>query len=99
MHPIQMDFVFVNLTRIINRNARFSVHPMQASIGTLTLVYDVNMGQYRPLGAEMQQMEISGHFRLDSDEDKIREEDNLAKLNVEVGVNGHGLRSEVNGSV
>ncbi|TXG58979.1 hypothetical protein EZV62_016808 [Acer yangbiense] len=87
--------------------------------GTLTLVYDVNMGlsalsrqetcktlkhdrkiwsqecldisrQYRPLGAEMQQMEISGHFTLDSDEDKIREEDNLARLNVEVGVNGHG---------
>ncbi|KAK3227518.1 hypothetical protein Dsin_007380 [Dipteronia sinensis] len=52
---------------------------------------------YRPLGAEMQQMEISGHFTLDSDEDDIREEDNLAKMNVEVGVNGHGSH-EVNGS-
>ncbi|KAL5746436.1 hypothetical protein ACOSP7_027582 [Xanthoceras sorbifolium] len=36
------------------------------------------------------QMEISGHFTLDIDEDEIREVDNLAKLNVEVGVNGHG---------
>ncbi|KAI9154010.1 hypothetical protein LWI28_019801 [Acer negundo] len=54
---------------------------------------------YRPLGAEMQQMETLGHFTLDSDdEDEIREEDNLAEMNVEVGVNGHGSH-EVNGSV
>ncbi|KAL5742358.1 hypothetical protein ACOSP7_029090 [Xanthoceras sorbifolium] len=52
--------------------------------------YRGDFTHYTPLGAEMQQMEISGHFTLDSDEDEFREEDNLAKLNVEVGVNGHG---------
>uniref|UniRef100_A0A2P2NZF9 Transmembrane protein n=1 Tax=Rhizophora mucronata TaxID=61149 RepID=A0A2P2NZF9_RHIMU len=36
----------------------------------------VNFRQYKPLGAEMQQVETNGHFTLDSDEDDIREEEN-----------------------
>ncbi|XP_031280141.1 uncharacterized protein LOC116138566 [Pistacia vera] len=50
--------------------------------------------KYRPLGAEMQPMEIVSNFTLDSDEDEIIEEENIAKPKVEVGVkgleNGHG---------
>ncbi|XP_044468896.1 uncharacterized protein LOC123198281 [Mangifera indica] len=44
--------------------------------------------KYRPLGAEMQPMEVVSNFTLDSDEDDIREEENVAKPKVEVGVNG-----------
>ncbi|XP_002516040.2 uncharacterized protein LOC8274492 [Ricinus communis] len=49
--------------------------------------------RYKPLGAEMQQMEINGHFTLDSDEDEIQEEENVTEeksTRVEVGVNGYG---------
>ncbi|KAJ4826438.1 hypothetical protein Tsubulata_013631 [Turnera subulata] len=51
--------------------------------------------RYKPLGAEMQQMENHGRFTLDSDEeDEIKEEEEEAvrKVNggvVEMGVNGH----------
>ncbi|XP_050233041.1 uncharacterized protein LOC126681537 [Mercurialis annua] len=48
--------------------------------------------RYRPLGAEMLQMENNGHFSLDSDEDEIREEENGSKeklARVENGVNGY----------
>ncbi|XP_022774448.1 transmembrane protein 45B [Durio zibethinus] len=52
---------------------------------------------YRPLGAEMQQMDNNvGNFTLDSDDDLddgINEEDGLGKEDaaiVELGVNGHG---------
>lgn len=52
----------------------------------------INFMQYKPLGAEMQQLENNGHFTLDSDEDEIREEENVAKeklATVEMGVNGY----------
>lgn len=53
--------------------------------------------RYRPLGAEMQQMDNNvGNFTLDSDDDlddEIKEEDDLGKEKaaiVELGVNGQG---------
>ncbi|XP_021911718.1 uncharacterized protein LOC110825560 [Carica papaya] len=52
-----------------------------------------DFSRYRPLGAEMRQMENMGNFTLDSDEDDgIRDEDNAAKEGaiVETGVNGFG---------
>ncbi|KAF2323404.1 hypothetical protein GH714_035319 [Hevea brasiliensis] len=53
---------------------------------------DGNFMQYKPLRTEMQQMENNGHFTLDSDEDEIREGENVAKERlaiVEMGVNGY----------
>ncbi|KAL9427453.1 hypothetical protein AB3S75_029609 [Citrus x aurantiifolia] len=49
--------------------------------------------QYKPLGAEMQPIEIVSNFTLDSDEDEIKEEDNMAKPKVEVSINGNGYGS------
>lgn len=49
--------------------------------------------RYRPLGSEMQPIEIVSNFTLDSDEDEIKEEDNVAKPKVEVSVNGNGYGS------
>lgn len=62
-----------------------------------------DFSRYRPLGAEMRQMENMGNFTLDSDEDDgIRDEDNVAKEGaiVETGVNGFGSHKwgKANGS-
>ncbi|XP_057983500.1 uncharacterized protein LOC131168225 [Malania oleifera] len=51
--------------------------------------------QYRPLGAEMQQMDHQSQFTLDSDDDEIREEASVVKqkeavIVSEVVVNGYG---------
>ncbi|KAG6773927.1 hypothetical protein POTOM_021271 [Populus tomentosa] len=46
---------------------------------------------YKPLGAEMQQMENHGLFTLDSDDDEIREEEDVTmKKGAVVAVNGFG---------
>ncbi|KAJ4707578.1 Transmembrane protein like [Melia azedarach] len=49
-----------------------------------------DFSRYRPLGAEMQQMEIVSNFTLDSEEEEIKEEDKMSKPKVEAGVNGYG---------
>ncbi|CAK7339570.1 unnamed protein product [Dovyalis caffra] len=51
----------------------------------------VDSMRYKPLGAEMQQMENRGRFTLDSDDDEIREDDHVTMKKGVMGVvNGFG---------
>lgn len=47
---------------------------------------------YRPIGEALPSLSHTGHFTLDSDDDEVREEENVEKrkpATIEMGVNGH----------